>query len=112
MLGLSTTQLLLLAAGAVALLFTKSPGGGLMDWVKKLLGGGGVSSDPIQWIIQQVVHCEMCSPEEEKQLEDALLLIARHAIRHRLRSEQKPEALAARVAELEAMVTRLTGTQV
>lgn len=105
MLGLTTTQLVLLAAGAVYLFFTKSPGGGWLSIIKKFLGGD--TEDMIGKIIADFYKCNDCTPEEEKKVEEALTILVNHAIRHRLMPDSNAEKR--RIDQLEAQLKELSG---
>lgn len=108
MLGLTTTQLLLLAAGAVYLFFTKSPGGGWLAILKKFLGGD--TENLLGKVIADFYKCADCTPEEEKKVEEALTILVNHAIRHRLSLGSTAETR--RLKELEAKLEELSrGTQ-
>ena len=109
MLGFTTTQILLAAAGAAWLFFTKSPGGGWFEIIRKFLGGG--TEDIIAKLLSEFIKCSKCTPEEEKQIEDALAIIVSHVVRHRLLNASESSPVEARLEQLEDAVRQALENQ-
>ena len=106
---MGTTQILLAVAAAAWLFFTKSPGGGWFEIIRKLFSGG--TEDIISKLLSEFVRCGKCTPEEEKQIEDALAIIVSHVVRHRILNNSETSPVEARLAELESVVRQAIDNQ-
>ena len=98
--SLDFTQILLLAVGAIALLFFKSPSGGWIELIRNMFRGEP-SVGILTKMIEEFYKCGECTPEEEKKIEEALSIIVSHFVRHRVRSG--PETVE---SKLDAAIER------
>jgi len=94
--GAAVAGLLLLNGGSLA---------GILKKVFPGILGGGSKLDVnslLAPIIAEFYECGQCTPEEEKQVEDAIAIMVNHVIRHRMTPSKDPALL--RIENLERIL--------
>ena len=83
MFGLDGVQMITLAIAALVLLVSKNPFEGAAGFLRKILGAASPEG-MLEKMIENFYSCGHCTPEEEEKIEEAISILVKHFIKHRM----------------------------